>query len=113
MMILLLLSFFSMFSSLLYYQARNRQNLSFNFRKRFEDKRAKSFGARSCNRKQTCYLYNLYCCPHVAIVFSTDFGGWGESTRKLFLKIHQYLCNRTTYESFVCFCTKFKSPSLK
>ena len=32
-------------------------------------------------------------------------GGWGESTMKLRLKIHQYLCNRTTYECFVCFST--------
>ena len=30
--------------------------------------------------------YNLYCCPHVAIVFCSDFGGWGESTIKLLLK---------------------------
>ena len=43
-------------------------------------------GAGSRNRKQTCYLYNLYCCPHVAIVFCTDFGGRGESTRKLLPK---------------------------
>ena len=70
-------------------------------------------GAGSRNRKQTCYLYNLYCFPHVAIVFCTDFGGWGESTRKLLPKIHQYLCNRTTYECFVCFSTKLKSPSSK
>ena len=58
-------------------------------------------------------LYNLYCFPHVAIVFCTDFGGWGKSTRKLLPKIHQYLCNRTTYECFVCFSTKLKSPSSK
>ena len=70
-------------------------------------------GAGSRKRKQTCYLYNLRCCPHVAIVFCTDFGGWGESTIKLLLYIHQYLCNRTTYERFVCFLTKFKSPSSK
>ena len=65
------------------------------------------------NRKQTCYLHNLYFCPHVAIVFCTDSGGWGESTRKLLPKIHQYLCNRTTYECFVCFSSKLKSPSSK
>ena len=41
----------------------------------------------SRNRKQTSYLENLYCCPHVAIVSRTDFGGWGESTVKLLLKI--------------------------
>ena len=28
---------------------------------------------------KTCYLYDLYCFPHVAIVFCSDFGGWGES----------------------------------
>ena len=32
----------------------------------------KETGSR--NRKQTCNLYNLYCCPHVAIVFCTDDG---------------------------------------
>ena len=66
-------------------------------------------GTGSRNRKQTRYLYNLYCCPHVAIMFWTDFGGWGEFTIKLLLKIHQYLCNCTTYECFVCFSTKLKS----
>ena len=70
-------------------------------------------GAGSRNRKQTCYLKNLYCCPHVAIVFCPDFGGWGESKLKLPLQIYQYLCNRTTYERFVCFSTKYKSPSSK
>ena len=68
-------------------------------------------GAGSRNRKQTCYLFNLYCCPHVAIVLCLDFGGWGESTIKLLLKTHQYLCNPTTYECLVCFSTKFKSSS--
>ena len=68
-------------------------------------------GAGSRNRKQTCYLYDLYCFPHVAIVFRSDFGGWGESTIKLLLKIHQYLCNPTTYECLVYFSRKFKSPS--
>ena len=43
-------------------------------------------GAGSRNRKQTCYLYDLYYYPHVAIVFCTDSGGWGESTRKLLQK---------------------------
>ena len=43
-------------------------------------------GAGSRNRKQSCYLYDLYCCPHVAIVSCSDFGGWGESTIKLLLK---------------------------
>ena len=62
-------------------------------------------GVGSLHRKQTYYLYNPYCCPHVAIVFGTDFGGWGESTTMLLLKINQYLCNRTTYECFVCFST--------
>ena len=45
-------------------------------------------GTGSRSRKQTCYLYNLYCCPHVAIVFCRDSGGWGESTTKLLPKIH-------------------------
>ena len=70
-------------------------------------------GAGSRNRKPTCYLYNQYCCPHVAIVFCKDFGGWGESTRKLLPKIHQYLCNRKTYECFACFSTKLKTRSSK
>ena len=70
-------------------------------------------GARSRNRKETCYLYNLYCCLHVAIVFCTDFGGWGESTRQLFPKLQQYPCNRTTYACFACFSTKLKSLSSK
>ena len=70
-------------------------------------------GAGSRNRKYTCYIYNLHCCPLVAIVFCTDFGGWGESTIKLLLNIHQYLCNHTAYERFVCFLTKFESPSSK
>ena len=69
--------------------------------------------AGSRNRKQTCYLLNLYCSLHVAIVFCIDFGEWSESTLKLLLKIHQYLCNRTTYECFGCFSTKYKSPSSK
>ena len=43
-------------------------------------------GAWSHNCKHTCYLFNLYCCLHVAIVFRTNFGGWAESTRKLFQK---------------------------
>ena len=68
-------------------------------------------GAASRNCKQTCYLHDLYCFPHVAIVFRSDFGGWGESTIKLLLKIHQYLCNPTTYECLVYFSRKFKSPS--
>ena len=55
-------------------------------------------GPGSRNRKQTSYLYDLYCCPRVAIVFRSDFGGWGESKIKLLLKMHQYLCNPTTYE---------------
>ena len=66
----------------------------------------KEIGSR--NRKQTCYLYDLCCCPHVAIVFCTDSGGWGESTRKFLPKIHQYLCNHTTYECFVCFSLKLR-----
>ena len=70
-------------------------------------------GAGSLNRKQTCYLYALYCCLHMAIVFHSDFGGWSESTIKLLLKIHQYLCNPTTYECLVCFSRKFKSSSSK
>ena len=70
-------------------------------------------GTGSRNRKQTRDLYNLYCCPHVAIVFCTDAGGWGESTRKLLPKIHQYLRNRATYECFVCFSSKLKSPFSK
>ena len=43
-------------------------------------------GAWSSNRKQTCYLYNLYCYPHLAIVFCKDFGGWRESTITLLKK---------------------------
>ena len=70
-------------------------------------------GTGSRNRKQTCYLYNLYCCPHVAIVFCTDSGGWGESTTKLLQKIYQYLCNHTTYECFVCFSSKLKTVHLQ
>ena len=31
-------------------------------------------------------------------MFFAGFGGWGESTLKLLRRIHQYLCNRTTYE---------------
>ena len=65
------------------------------------------------NCKQTRYLYDLYCYPHVAIAFCSDFGGWGESTIKLLLKIHQSLCNPITYECLVYFSTKFKSPSSK
>ena len=75
--------------------------------------KAKFKGAGPRNRKQTCYLYNLYCCPHVAIAFRSDSDGWGESTIKLLLKIHQYLCNPTTYECLVYFSRKFKSPSSK
>ena len=63
--------------------------------------------------KQTCYLHNLYCCPHVAIVFRSDFVGWGESTIKLLIKIHQYLCNPTRYECLVYFSRNFNSPSSK
>ena len=70
-------------------------------------------GAGPRNRKQTCYLHNLYCCPLVAIMFSSDFSGWGESTIKLLLKIHQYLCNPKTCECLVCFSTKVKGPSSK
>ena len=44
-------------------------------------------------------------------MFCKGFGGWFESTLKLILIIHQYLCNRTTYECFGCFSTKYKSPS--
>ena len=50
---------------------------------------------------------------YVAMVFRLDFGGWGESTIKVLLKIHQYLCNPTTYERFVYFARKFKGPSSK
>ena len=67
----------------------------------------------SRNCKQTCYLRNLYCCPYVAIVFCTDFGGWRESTIRLLLKIHQYLCNRTPYECFVCLAMKLRIQSSK
>ena len=70
-------------------------------------------GAGSRNRKQTCYLYDLYCCPHVAIVFCIDFGGWGESTIKLLLKIHQYLCIPTTYECLVYFSKKIQESIFK
>ena len=67
-------------------------------------------GAGSHKRKQTCYLY-YHCCPHVAIVFCADSGRWGESTLKLPLKFHQYLCNHVPYEFVVCFPTKDKSSS--
>ena len=67
-------------------------------------------GAGSRNPKQICYLC---CCLHVTIVLCTDFGGWGESTQKLLLKIHRYLCNYTTYECFVCSSAKYKSQSSK
>ena len=30
-------------------------------------------GKGSCNCKQTPFLYDLYCCPHVATVPCTDF----------------------------------------
>ena len=43
-------------------------------------------GVGSCNRKQTCYLYNQNCCPHVATVLCTYFGGLRESVIKLLLK---------------------------
>ena len=46
-------------------------------------------------------------------MFCSDFGGWGKSTIKLLLKIHQYLCIPATSECLVCFPTKFKSPSSK
>ena len=67
-------------------------------------------GVGSRNRKQTGYLCNLYYCSHIAIVFSTVIGGRGDSKIKLTLKMNQYLCNRTTYECFVCFPMIFKSP---
>ena len=56
---------------------------------------------------------SLNCCTHGAIVFCTDLGGWGESTINLLLNIHPFLCKLTTYECFVCFSIKFKSPSLR
>ena len=59
-------------------------------------------GARSCNGKQTCYIYDLYCCLQVPTFFCTGFGGCGESTIKLLLKIHQTLGNlQRTRISFV------------
>ena len=58
-------------------------------------------------------LYDLYCCPHVAILFRSYFGGWGESTIKLLLKIHQYLCNPTTYERFALFLYKIQASIFK
>ena len=69
----------------------------------------KGKGSRNC--KQTCDLYDLCCCPHVAIVFCKNSGGWGESTRKLLPNIHQYLCNRKTNKRWVLFSSKLKSPS--
>ena len=65
--------------------------LNFSFSRFCERNHMKSRGikgAGSRNRKQTCYLYYLHCCPHVAIILCTDFGGWGESKIKLLLKIH-------------------------
>ena len=54
-------------------------------------------------------LFRLFCVL-VTSVFCADCGGWGESTLKLLLKIHQNLCNRTTYQCFVCFSIKHKAP---
>ena len=54
-------------------------------------------GAGSHNRKQTSYLYDLCCCPHVAIVFRSDFGGWGESTRKILLTNSRVHLQNNTY----------------
>ena len=37
----------------------------------------------------------IYIVAHTwPLCFCTEFGGWGESTIKLLLKIYQYLCNR-------------------
>ena len=59
-------------------------------------------------------ISRIYIVAHcMAIVSCTDFVGWGESKLKLLLKIHQHLCNHTTYVRFVCFSTKYKSPSSK
>ena len=73
-------------------------------------------GAGSRGREQSCYLYNLYFCPHVAIVFGTYFSGWGESITKLLITIHHYPCHRVKFEyfaRFACVTTKFKNPSSK
>ena len=54
----------------------------------------------------------IFIATHtVAIVFCTDFGGWGESTLQLLVKFLQYPCHRTTYECMIYFSTKHKSPS--
>ena len=42
-------------------------------------------GLGHVTEKKTCYHYDLYCYPHVAIVFCRDFDGWGESTIKLLI----------------------------
>ena len=46
----------------------------------------------------------------MAMCSAKDFGGWGESTRKLLPKIHHAIVQ---HECFVCFPTKLKSPSSK
>ena len=58
-------------------------------------------------------ISRVYIVAHTWPLCSVQFFQWGESTLKLLLKIHQYLCNRTTYECFGCFSTKCKSPSSK
>ena len=68
-------------------------------------------GAGSRNRKKTCYLCNLHCCPSLPSMFCTDFGGWGESKGKVASKIHRYICSHIIYEYFRCCSAKFMSPS--
>ena len=67
----------------------------------------------SCNRKQTCCLHNLCCCQLMAIVFCTEFGGWGKSTIKLLLKSTNISAIVQQMSVSFVFFMKFKSPSSK
>ena len=69
--------------------------------------------AGSRNRKQTCYLFYLYCCPHVANLFCTDSSGRGESTLKLLPKIHQYLVQSYKIWVFLLFLHEVQESIFK
>ena len=73
----------------------------------------KGQGQVTVNKTDISIIYIVAHTWLLCNVFCTDFGGWGESTTKLLLKIHQHLRIRTTYERFACFLTKFKIPSSK